>query len=188
MKVLLNLLPERHKAIIRKRYYDRFFLRQTIIAFCIGVFYLGMLGSIYFIVWQNRKVVDEMNASSREATTEAHDLSKFESTFREMNALSARSDMYYAGHLSWTELLTLFDSLIPDGISLTSLSTKEYQVFLSGTAKTRDDFLVLENKLKGNSCFSDFKIPVSNLFSSANVEFQMDFSVHPDCLKRSFDL
>ncbi|NTW14122.1 MAG: hypothetical protein HGA31_03775 [Candidatus Moranbacteria bacterium] len=188
MKVLLNLLPERHRVSIRRKFYDRFFLRQAVILFCICVFYVGVLSSIFFAVWENRKSVEEMTNSQSSATAESRQLDQYETAFREANAISARSVRYYAGHLSWTQLLILLDNLIPDGISLTSLSTKDYRVFLSGTARTRDDFLGLESRLKGSECLSDFKEPVSNLFSSQNADFQVDFMVDMSCLKRSSDL
>lgn len=188
MKVLLNLLPERHRVNIRRKFYDRFFLRQAVILFCICVFYVGILGSIFFAVWENRKSVEGMISSQSNATSESRQLEQYETSFRDANVVSARSNRYYAGHLSWTRLLVSLDGLIPDGISLTSLSTKDYRVFLSGTARTRDDFLSLESRLKGSECLSDFKEPVSNLFSSQNVDFQVDFLADMACLKRSSDL
>lgn len=188
MNVSLNLLPEKHRANIRRTYYDRFFFHQSVMLFFICLFYVATIGSVFFVVRQNRLAVETMSDGYADATAEMRELERYENAFRETNVESAGKARLYREHLFWSELLVALDETVPQGIVLSSLSTKEYRVYLSGIAATRNDFLALEAGLRGQACLSDFEIPVSNLFSREHVEFQMDFSISPECLKRSSDL
>lgn len=183
MRVLLNLLPEEGRAVIRRKYYARFFFWQSMLLLSIEIFYLAMLGGIFFVMHENRSIAEEVAADRARTQVEAKALESYESKFRDANRLSEQAARFDREHIRWTELLIRLDRIVPDRIAIVSLSTKDYQVFVVGMAERRDDFLELERRLKGDECFSDFKAPVTNLFSEKDVEFQIDFSIKPECLK-----
>jgi hypothetical protein len=60
-----------------------------------------------------------------------------------------------------------------------------YTVLLSGQAATRDDILALEKKLKESACVKNVNVPLSNLFSQENIDFQIDFEMQKECLKKN---
>ncbi|MBP9751901.1 MAG: hypothetical protein KBD19_03510 [Candidatus Moranbacteria bacterium] len=183
MRVLLNLLPEEGKTRIRWTYYNRFFFWQSLFLFSIGVFYTCMLGSIFYVLHENRMTAERSETDRAATQVEAKELGAYEEKFREVNRIAEQSNRFDREHLLWTELFVHLDRSVPEHIALTSLSTKDYSVFVSGRARTRDDFLQLEKGLKDDPCFTDFNAPVSNLFSGEDVDFQIDFSVKDECIK-----
>ncbi len=78
--------------------------------------------------------------------------------------------------------LSLLQELAPKGVVIVELLTKDYTVSISGQAGTRDQFLEFESALKGAECVSDVRVPISNLFSQKEIEFQVDFKLKRECL------
>ncbi len=188
MRVLLNLLPEEGRAVIRRKYYARFFFWQSMLLLSIEVFYLVILGGVFLVVREKHAIAAEAEAERARTQVEAKALASYESKFRDANRLSDQSNRFDREHIGWTELLRRLDRIVPDGVAIVSLSTKDYQVFVVGMAEEREDFLEMEKRLKEESCFPDIKAPVTNLFSEKNVEFQIDFSVKPECIKSATNL
>lgn len=182
MKVLLNLLPEENKLIVRRKHFDRFLFRQSVMLISVVVFYLGVLWSVFLIVHENRKFIESAGRTSQLVRSEAAELSAFETKFREANMVAGQANGFLESGPDWASFLVRMERLVPQGVSLSALATKGNRVSLSGSAKTREDFLVFESALKRDPCLTGFVIPVSNLFSEANVEFQLDFSVSEECL------
>lgn len=87
-------------------------------------------------------------------------------------------------HLSFVQVFLLLDTLTPEGITVDHLATKNYTILLTGKAKNREDLLLFDQKLKESSCIEKVNIPISNLFSQENVEFQVDFDIKNECLKK----
>lgn len=183
MRVLLNLLPEEGKTRIRRTYYNRFFFWQSLFLSAIVVFYVCLLGSIFYVLHENRTTAERVESDRAATQVEAKELGAYEEKFREVNRIAEQSNRFDREHLLWTELFVRLDRSVPEHVAFTSLSTKDYTVFVSGRARTRDDFLGLEKRLKDDPCFTDFNAPVSNLFSDKDVDFQIDFSMKEECIK-----
>jgi Tfp pilus assembly protein PilN len=183
MKVLLNLLPGEERKRMRRRYYDRFFFRQSVLILFIGVFCLLVLGSVFLIVRENRLATEAMSQEELRSGIGQAELLQYEEAFAESNASVSRALGFYREHPSWTAVLLALDRSVPDAITIEAISTKDYQIFVGGMAETRDDFLTFEKQLREEPCFSEVEAPVSNLFSRENVEFQVDITVTPACLK-----
>jgi hypothetical protein len=73
--------------------------------------------------------------------------------------------------------------VVPENVNLSDLITTNYRISLIGKAKTRDDFLKFQEKIKTENCFSDVEVPLSSLVSKENVEFQINLKVKEECLK-----
>ena len=56
---------------------------------------------------------------------------------------------------------------------------------LSGIAGTREDLLLFEQQLKSSACVEKVDVPLSNLFSQKNLEFQIEFSITLECLRKN---
>ncbi|NTW75739.1 MAG: hypothetical protein HGB34_02450 [Candidatus Moranbacteria bacterium] len=182
MKVLLNLLPEENKVIIRRNRFDRFLFRQSVMLISVVVFYLGVLWSVFLIVHENRKFIESAGRTSEIVRSEVVELSAFETKFREANMIAGQANRFLESSPNWAGFLVRMDRLVPPDVSLNAMTTRGFRISLSGMAKTREDFLAFESALKRDECLVGFVIPVSNLFSETNVEFQMDFSVSEECL------
>lgn len=183
MKTLLNLLPERKKKDIQSHLHFRFFLWQLFLVFVLEIFYLIILLSIYFILDYQldslRKTGEQYDAAYAEQKT----LDTYQKKFKEINETVEVVGKIERNHFSFTRIFLLLDSIVPERVAVEHLTTKEYTVMLTGQAATRDDLLAFDARLKESACVKNVNIPISNLFSQDNVEFQMDFEIQAECLK-----
>lgn len=186
MKTLLNLLPEERKESIQGRLRSRFLLWQLFLLFLLEVFYLVILISIYLILdfqLQSLNTVSEHAAPVSQ--NEAARLTAYEQKFRDMNKVVDSIGGIDRFHLYFSQVFSLIDPLLPGGLIVTSLSTNEYRVSILGKAVTRDRLLQFDEQLKNaGRCISNVDIPIQNLFSQENIDFQVDFNVTPECLRK----
>lgn len=189
MKTLLNLLPEEKKEAIQNRLRSRFLLWQLFLVFVLEVFYLSMLISIYLILDFQLKSLQTIEQTAKSsARSEERRLSEYEKKFQDTNAQVETIGKIDRSHLYFTNIFVLLDGLTPPNISINQMKTTEYAVSLSGKAAKREDLLLFDKQLKASEdCIGDVNIPVSNLFSQKDIDFQLDFSVKPECLQAASD-
>lgn len=186
MKTLLNLLPEEKKAAIQSGLHFRFFLWQLFLVFCLECFYLGVLFGIYFILdFQLKNYQATVVEIASPSFSQDKKLSEYEEKFRSTNEIADVVGKIEYTHLYFTEIFLLLDELLPEGITIDRLNTKEYTVLLTGKAAKRDDLLLLGDQLRASKCIDNVNVPISNLFSENDVEFQLDFSVKIECLRKN---
>lgn len=183
MKILLNLLPEENKKDIQRKLHFRFFLWQVFILFALEMFYASMLVSTYVILdfqLQNLKETGRQNDKGYEEQTT---LDMYQKKFKDTNVSAEIIGKIQKNHLSFTQVFLLLDTLLPKGIIVDHLTTKDYTVLLTGKAVTRDDLLAFDARLKESTCIENVNVPISNLFSQENIDFQVDFGIKKECLK-----
>lgn len=185
MKILLNLLQEDKRKDVQKKFYQRFFLWQCFLVFVLAVFYLSMLASIYFILDLQLQGLESMGQQYDAAHSEQKTLDEYRQKFKETNALSDTLGKIEKNHFSFTRIFTLLDAVLPESVAIESLTTKEYKVLLSGRAATRDELLAFESRLKASACVQNVDMPLNNLFSEKDVDFQMDFEMSKQCLQQN---
>lgn len=112
-------------------------------------------------------------------------LDTYQKKFKETNMTVGIIKKISDNHFSFSQIFPLLDSLIPEGIVIDQISTKNYTVSLKGKANTREHFLMLDAKLKESACTENVNIPLSSLFSQENIEFQIDFEIKKECLKKT---
>lgn len=185
MKTLLNLLPEEKKDAIQSRLRSRFLLWQLFLVFVLEVFYLSMLVSIYLILdFQLKSLQDIGQDAALSSRSEERRLSEYEKKFQDTNVSVDTVARIENSHLYFSNIFTLLDTVVPANIAINQMKTNEYTVSLSGKATKREDLLLFDKQMKeAGKCISNVTIPVSNLFSQQDIDFQMDFSVKPECLK-----
>lgn len=185
MKTLLNLLPESKKKEIQNRFHFRFFLWQLFLVFSLEICYLIILLCIYFILDYQfeslRKTGEQYDAAYAEQKT----LDTYQKKFKEINETVEEVGKIERDHFSFTRVFLLLESIVPERVAVEHLTTKEYTVMLTGQAATRDDLLAFDARLKESECIKSVNIPISNLFSQDNVEFQIDFEIKTECLKNT---
>jgi Tfp pilus assembly protein PilN len=186
MKTLLNLLPEEKKESIQGRLRSRFLLWQLFLLFLLEILYLTILICTYLVLdFQLRSLVAIEGNTVASSQGEATRLNTYEKKFDDTNQRVKVIGNIDGFHLYFSKVFTLIDPLLPEGIIVTHLATKEYTVSLSGRARTRDQLLQLDENLKNSGrCIEKVAIPLQNLFSQENIDFQVDFTVIPECLKK----
>ncbi len=183
MKTLLNLLPEEKKKEIERSTRGHFFLWQLCLPLFLEFFFFITLVGIYFILDFQVKSIAASQASMPEtAASQESDLRRYEDKFRGTNEAVDVVGRYLATHFQYAGLLRLLEDIQPEGIALREISGKEYTMTLSGRADRRDDLLEFENGLKSSECVSRVNVPLSNLFSQSDIDFQLDFDMKPECL------
>ena len=182
MKILLNVLPEEKKEILIRKFRNRFFLWQTTLLLILELYYTIALGGIFMILHYQSKTASEALVSFDQYNEEARKLVTYQEEFKSVNALTENVSRYQRLHFHWSALFRLLDDLTPKGVVIIELLTKDYTISISGQAETRDQFLAFESALKEADCVSDVRVPISNLFSQKEIDFQIDFKIKKECL------
>ncbi|OGI22202.1 MAG: hypothetical protein A2808_02330 [Candidatus Moranbacteria bacterium RIFCSPHIGHO2_01_FULL_55_24] len=186
MKTLLNLLPEGKKEENQRNLHGRFLLWQLFLLFLLEIFFLTILIGIYLILDFQLKSIHSIEAKQTGTSLyEENMLRQFEQKFRGTNEAIDVVGKFDATHLYFSQVFRLLDREQPAGIVLRQLSTKDYTVTLAGTAAVREDLLLFDERLKASSCISRANVPLSNLFSQKNIDFQIDFDIKPECLRQN---
>lgn len=182
MKIFLNLLPPERKAKIVSQFYWRYFLGQWFLVFLIACMALLIMTALYFRVHLEKK--QQQLAGAAKASTEHQvEYARYEEKFESTNTSVQSANNFLSLHTSFSDLLRRIEELLPPNTKIEKISTKSYQVFLTGTTDTRDTFLTLQENIKKDACFESVNTPLSNLFSETNVQFEIDFLVTAECLR-----
>lgn len=113
------------------------------------------------------------------------ELEKYGEKVKEVNSQVANAETIQENQIYWSKLFLKLNEVLSEEITLNDLTTKDYTILLTGKSKTRDGLVLLEEKLKNESCFSDVKLPLSNLVSKENVDFQIEFNIKEECIKEN---
>lgn len=184
MKTLLNLLPEEKKEAIQRRLRFRFFLWQLFLVLLLECFYLAVLGGIFFILEYQLESYQTIEGAAVSSSYQEKRLMEYERAFREANEQADTVGRISASHLRFTEVFLLLDRVLPKGITVDHVVTKDYVITLTGKAARRDDLLALDTSLKGeDGCIESVNVPISNLFSQEDIDFQVDFTMKESCLR-----
>jgi Tfp pilus assembly protein PilN len=182
MKEYINLLPEKNKEEIREEKKFRTIVAQEF-SFVFPILILvAILFSIQVILDTQSQGLSA--AYSNEQNQGSYqDLKTYEEKFQSINAKTALISKVLDNHLEWSVVLVKLSQLVPDDISITGIANKEYRLFLIGRARTREKLLEFQGVLNGSDCFSGVNMPLSNLVSKENIDFQIDFEIKKTCLK-----
>lgn len=184
MKIYLDLLPQEKKNQIRRNKMFGRILREEILFIIPLLVLIFLLFNIYYILnFQFRTLTDVGTAGKSQEKYQ--ELNKYENKFKQVNSSVEVLTKIQNNHLHWLKVLQDISNLTPDGIYFTDLTTKNYQIFLLGKARTRDDLLKFKGNLEGSSCFQSIDVPLSNLVVKNDVDFQMNFTVAKECLKKN---
>lgn len=184
MDIRINLLPEEKKQEIRSN--QRFYavLWQGISLLLLLALYGGVLGGLYatlsFQLENSEKI--ESNGGKEGSIAE---VGHYENIFREANDQIEVTRRFQQEHIRWSRVFMALDAIVPESVTLGKVSSKDYQFSLSGKAQTREALLEFQAKMNQSDCFQNANVPLSDLFSQKNIEFQMDAEVKSSCLKPS---
>lgn len=183
MKIYLDLLPQQRKQEIKRKKLFRKILKGEAISLLPFIVLIVILLNIYYLLILQKNIT--VNAySAQQSENKYQQLGIYEEKFKQVNVLIKTIGKIQAEHLHWQSFFQQLNDIMPAGIYLTDLSTKDYTVFLVGKAKTRDDLLNFKSSLEATACFKNVNIPLSNLVVKDDVDFQIDISINEDCLKK----
>lgn len=183
MDVYLDLLPEGKKEEIKKKKIFWLVIRQEVRLFIPLTLFIAVLLAINLDLGLQLNGLEKLYVLEQ-SQKEYQELKSYEDKFRETNSRVSLASTLQSGHLHWSPVLKKISEAVPEGVNLKKLATKDYSVSVSGAAKTRENFLFFEEKIKASDCFFEVNTPLSNLISKENVIFQIDFKVNGNCLKK----
>ncbi len=183
MNILLNLLPEDKKAFLKEKVRSRFVFSQMLMLSFLHGLYVCILIGAYFSLEHNESSFQGMS-QQLESGESRKSLLEIETKFQDINKQVAVVTLINREHLHFTKLLSLLGQTIPPGVKLSSVSTKDYVVSLTGKAAKRNDMVALEKSLNEESCFAAVDIPPSVWLSPEDISFQIGFSLNKECIKK----
>lgn len=183
MNVNIDLLPEGIKNNIRTKNIFLLVIKQEIFfAFSI-IFFIGFLLSLNFILKFQADSLTEAYPD-KQIEKKSEELKKYERKFEDINKKVNNISDIYSKHLFWSNVFYKLSNLVPEGVTLSHLTTNNYQISIVGMAKKRDNFLQFEENMGKSECFTDVNAPLSNLVVKENVDFQIDFKIKKECLNK----
>lgn len=182
MGINLNLIPQYKKNEIILAGKVRAILRWEIELFLVIIVFVLLLGSLNYVLQFNLDTA--ISESENKQSKEKHEkISALADNFKIINAQVSVDEEIQKDQLNWSIALKKLSGITPDGISVDKISSKAYHIFVFGMADTRDVLLEMKEKIMQENCFSDVNLPLSNLVSKDNVNFQIEFNIKEDCLK-----
>ena len=183
MKIKLNLIPPQKKEEIIRANHFRLFLKWGIELFGIFAIFIVMLMSIYYILNINLRLAKESYTTSIRSNEQYKEIEKYESEINNVNGNISQIEKLQNGQLNWSKFFQRFHDHFSNEIEIKGLATRNYSVALIGAAKTRDNLISFKDSLAADSCFSEVNLPLSNLVSKEDLDFQIDFKIKQECLK-----
>ena len=179
--IKLNLIPAYKKREIgRANRLHQIFKWEIVISFLILMLFVILL-SVYSIVRMNLQAAT-LESSSSDSGKYAQ-LKQYDEKLKEANSEVGVVDKIQRGQFYWSGIFNKINALILPGIKLSGINTQNLDVYLTGNADTRDHLMAFKEKLAGESCFQNVNLPISDLVSQVNVDFQIQFTIKDSCLK-----
>ena len=177
----MNLLPEENKILFKKHY-----LKRLSVVFAVLIFSAAAIGIIILMPMYSLVLSYKKDLSRELAVYLKKDAELSDSAALEIKKLNSRLD--FVGKMSKAKGLNLIFKNILDkkntGVKITYFSYEkgkepngEDKVYLSGKSKTRDEFLVFENRLKKELGDGKVVSPVSNLINEKDFDFSLVLNI-----------
>ncbi len=182
MRILLNLLPDEKKSLADRRMRFRFLVWQIFLLFSLEVFFLAILIVISTLLNFEQKHQELLGQDFNRFHDEEKKLKLYEEKFRATNEHIRSVSLINKNHYIFTNIFFLLDRHVSDAILLEHVVTKDWKLFLSGTAETRDALIAFNESLKKEECFSAVNLPLSNLLAQKEIAFQFDITLTEACL------
>lgn len=181
MKIYLDLLPQEKKNELRRNKIFHKILREEALFLLPAIVAIVILANIFYLLklQLNTAGTSQMASMSQD---KVQLLRTYEDKFAKTNDAVADLAKIQNQHLHWESLFEELNRVVPAGITITDISTKNYQVFFLGKAKVRDNLLEFKNNLINDQCFQSVNVPLSDLVTKEDIDFQMDLLVSKDCL------
>ena len=178
-----NVLVPKNKKIElkRARVFREILHEEFLFLFPVLVLIVILINVFYLLTLQ--RDVDLLSYKFEQNQDQYQQLDKYDQEFKKINTEAALLLKIQAGHLQWASVLKRLGADVPDGVTVQNFANKNFNIILTGKAKTRDGLLEFKNKLENDDCFEKINVPLSNLVVKDNIDFQLNFAIKQNCLK-----
>lgn len=183
MKIKLNLIPNYRREEIKKAKKLKITIREGFWLVFIFFFVFSGLFCFQYILKINLDLASN-SIQSGNKKADYDKVKKMDQDFKEINELVSQIQKIQRNQLYWSDVLMKFNEFVPEDIVIDKVSTKNYGVTVFGISENREALLAFEEKLQNSGCFDSVSLPLSNLVTKENIDFQIDFNVKKECLKK----
>ena len=178
----MNLLPEENKILFKKYY-----LKRLLAVFAVLIFSAAAAG-IIILMPMHSLILSYKRDLSRELAVYLKKDAELANSAAALEIKKLNSRLDFVEKMSKTKgLNSVFKNILDKknpGIRITYFSYEkgknpdgEDKVYLSGKSKTRDEFLVFENRLKKELGDGKVVSPVSNLINEKDFDFSLVLNI-----------
>ncbi len=169
----LNLLPPERKEMFYWRA-----LTKNVVSWGIkilSIFFVFSLFSLVINLSLDYQVgILDKSIASYENTENVKEVKKIEESSKRINEILININKISEEQIYWGDALTDFIGIIPDNIRIHSMNIGLGGKFvIDGTAKTRGDLLIFEEKMRNAPKFNNIQLPEENLIEKEDVDFQL---------------
>ncbi|MDO8240759.1 MAG: PilN domain-containing protein [Candidatus Moranbacteria bacterium] len=182
MEIKLNLIPQYRKDEIAQSSKMRLILRWEIELAVIILVFFALLFSLNYLLKFNLDA-QTSEFESKQSKEKYETITNLDSNFKTVNAQVTLDESIQNDQLYWSRMFDKLNSAMPDGVGVNKLANKNYKVLIAGIADTRDILIAMKDSLAQEPCFANVNLPLSNLASKENVEFQIEFDIKEECIK-----
>jgi Tfp pilus assembly protein PilN len=183
MEIKLNLLSGAKKDEMHRRKRYRFIVLQEIIILLLLALYAGILFGINKMMSLQIEN-SSMSIISDDQKNNLRIFDEFEKKFQSTNDTVSSMLHFQQEHITWSSALFALNDIVPEGIVFEKIVTVDKRISLSGIADTRDHLIQFQSKFNASDCFQNIKVPLSDLFVEKDIDFQIDFDVQKNCIKK----
>lgn len=180
MEINLNLIPPYREEEIQKNKRFKLIIKLELFMLSFVLIFFTFLFIIGYTLDFNLEIVS--NDGLSQDRKQLNDIKKYDDQFNQANAEVAKIEKIDRDQLYWSNLFSKMSQAVIPGISMQSLATKEYAVFLVGKADSRENLVAFKDNLAKDSCFYEINLPLSDLVSKGNIDFQMDLKIKEECV------
>lgn len=181
MEINLNIIPSGRKEEIERASHARFTFIWGGEILAILVLCVAVLFSMQYILKLQLAAAEQ--EAQRGSDTHYKKVREYDELVGTINAETSEIEKIQKSQLYWTKLFQILHEKVPPEIELHGLSTKNYQVSLSGRSATRMELVAFKENLEKNSCMEEVNLPFSNLVSKENLNFQINFKIKKECVQ-----
>lgn len=183
MEIKLNLIPPERKEEIVKNNRLKLAVRLEMFFTAALIIFFAVLLSFEYIL-NFSLALDSTVKEEGGKVSQYEEIKNYDSQFSQINSQISKIMKVKGEQLYWSVLFAKLGGMVFPGIEIESLSTADYAVAVSGISNTRDSLLLFKEKMEKENCFSNVGLPLSNLIDKSNIEFQIDFNIDRNCLRK----
>ncbi len=177
MKKIINLLPEERKLLLTVDKLNRFIFKIGLVLILAIFVFVSFLGSLFFILNFNQNAnIIEHNQNK---------IGKIENLSQEMKALAEEQDSKTRDFIKKIESRILYwdylndiNEILPKEVYYFNLEIEKNNIKIKGLALNRESLMEFKSLLEGNKNFKKIEMPISNLTSPKNINFEIDIEVN----------
>ncbi len=181
MKTFLNILPPERKENLRLSKLYRDLIRQEVGLLFLVIFLGSLLSGVWFLLsLEERSVLNRVSEREQQDKSYA-DILFYEKEFSQVQAKIPMAEKLLKQQKNLIWVYHAIESNSPGGVMFSSISIEEGKLKIVGHSDNRENLLVFQESLQKIECFTDVKLPLSQIAQKESIDFEMEISIQPKC-------